>query len=86
MDKANRLYNRIEPFSARFLALGDVLAHIRHTCTDTGDPACIPQLWYWHGTVRQGSVMFNLSEEATPSSPLDVHTLCRSVTNIYSWV
>ena len=27
MVKANRLYNRIEPFSALFLALGIVLAH-----------------------------------------------------------
>ena len=35
----------------------------------------IPQQWYWHGSVWQGSVRFNLSEEATPSSPLDVHTL-----------
>ena len=77
MVKANRLYNRIEPFSVLFLALGIVLAR--------GDPARqpgIPQPWYWHGTVRQGSVRFNLSEEAPPSSPyssLDVlysvHTL-----------
>ena len=32
-----------------------------------GDPACrpcIPQLWYWHGSVRQGSDRFILSEEA----------------------
>ena len=28
MVKANRLYNRIEPFSALFLAHGIVLAHI----------------------------------------------------------
>ena len=31
--------------------------------TETLDPACqpgIPQQWYWHGTVRQGSVRFNL--------------------------
>ena len=28
MVKANRLYNRIEPFAALFWALGNVLAHI----------------------------------------------------------
>ena len=75
MVKANRLYKRIEPFSALFWAFGIV-----HTIAYTaiGDPARrpgIPQPLYWHGTVRQGSVRFNLSEEATPSSPLDVHTL-----------
>ena len=28
----------------------------------------IPQAWYWHGTVRQGSVRFNLTEEMSPPS------------------
>ena len=61
MAKANCLYNRIEPFFALFLALGNVLMHNAYTAI--GDPARrlgIPQLWYWHGTVRQGSVRFNL--------------------------
>ena len=37
-------------------------------CTAIGDPARqpgIPQQWYWDGTVRQGSVGFNLSEDAS---------------------
>ena len=44
----------------------------RHcTCayTETGDPARWPgisQPWYWHNTVRQGSVRFNLTEETSP--------------------
>ena len=70
MVKASRLYNRIEPFSALFLALGIVCTR---AYTAIGDPARrpgIPRPWYWHGTVRQGSVRFNFSEEATPSSPL----------------
>ena len=80
MVKANRLYNRIEPFSVLYWPLGIVITH-----TAIGDPARqpgIPQPWFLHGTVRQGSVRFNLSEEAPPSSPyssLDVlysvHTL-----------
>ena len=44
-----------------------------HTCAFTvtaiGDPALrpgIPQPWYWHGTVPQGSDRFNLTEEASP--------------------
>ena len=46
MDKANRLYNKIEPFSALFLALGDV----RYTAK--GDPDCRPAfLNYGIGTV-----------------------------------
>ena len=75
MVKDNRLYNRIEPFSA-CPVFGS--QHCTRAYTAIGDPARqpgIPQPWYWHGTVRQGSVRFNLSEEATPSSPLDVHTL-----------
>ena len=70
MVKANRLYNRIEPFSALFGALGIVLAHMYSAIGDPARRPGIPQPWYWHGTVRQGSVRFNLSEEATPSSPL----------------
>ena len=37
--------------------------HCTRAYTETVDPACrpsIPQQWYWHGTVRQGSVRFNL--------------------------
>ena len=53
--------------------------HCTCACTETGDPAhqpSIPQPWYWHGTVRQGSVRFNLTEEASPPtfSPLGVLT------------
>ena len=47
MVKANRLFNRIEPFAALFWALGNVLA----AYTETGDPAGrpgIPQPSYWH--------------------------------------
>ena len=74
MVRANRLYNRIEPFCPVFGS-----RHCTRAYTAIGDPARwsgIPQPWYWHGTVRQGSFRFNLSEEVTPSSPLDVHTLC----------
>ena len=69
MVKVNRLYNRIEPISVLFWALG---RHCIRAYTAIGDPAHqpgIPQPWYWHGTVRQGSVRFNLSEEVTPSFP-----------------
>ena len=32
--------------------------------TETADPACgITQQWYWHGTVWQGLVRFNLTED-----------------------
>ena len=51
----------IEPFAALFWALGIVLVQCAYT--ETVDPACqpsIPQQWYWHGTVPQGSVWFNL--------------------------
>ena len=57
-----RLHLRIKPFAVLFWALGIVLC----AYTETVDPACwpgIPQQWYWHGTVGQGSVMFNLSED-----------------------
>ena len=40
--------------------------------TAIGDPARwpgIPQPWYWHGTIRQGSVRFNWTEEASPPTP-----------------
>ena len=66
MVKVNRLYNRIEPFSALFWALYSRIYCDRWPARQPG----IPQPWYWHGTVRQGSVRVNLSEEATPSSPL----------------
>ena len=48
MVKANCLYDRIEPFSALFLALGIVL-------TAKGDPARqpgIPKPCYWYSTVQ----------------------------------
>ena len=57
-----RLHLRIEPFSVMFWALCIVLC----TYTKTVDPACrpgIPQQWYWHSTVRLGSVRINLSED-----------------------
>ena len=60
MVKVNRLYNRIEPFSALFSALGIVFAHMPYTAI--GDPARqpgIPQPWYWHDTVRQGLRLIN---------------------------
>ena len=40
--------------------------YLRIYCTAIGDPAPqpgIPQLWYWHVTVRQGSVRFNKAED-----------------------
>ena len=43
--------------------------HCTRAYTAIGDPARrlgIPQLWYWHGTVQQGSVRFNLREEESP--------------------
>ena len=53
-----------------FLENCPVLGSRHCTCayTETVDPACrpsIPQQWYWHGTVRQGSVRFNLIEDAS---------------------
>ena len=60
IGNVNRLHNIIEPFAALFWALGIVLAQC--ACTAIGDPARlpgIPQSWYWHGNVRQGSVRFN---------------------------
>ena len=67
----------------------------RHcTCayTETVDPACrpsIPQQWYWHGTVRQGSVRFNLREEESAPFPftilLYIIYLCGTVIRFSSW-
>ena len=40
--------------------------HCTRAYTETVDPACrpnIPQQLYWHGTVRQGSVRFNFTED-----------------------
>ena len=61
---------RVEPFAVLLWALSNVLAH-----TATGDPVRrtgIPQQWYLHGTVRQGSVRFkvrfNLIEDASAPS------------------
>ena len=65
----NRLCNRIKPFPALFWALGGIVHTCAFTVTAIGDPALrpgIPQPWYWHGTVPQGSDRFNLTEEASP--------------------
>ena len=51
MVKANRLYNRIEPFSALFLALSIVLAHILQKVTQ---PAGLAALNHGTGTVLHG--------------------------------
>ena len=79
---------RVEPFTVLFWALGFVLTHI---CTVTGDPARrpgIPQPWHWHCTVWQGSVRFNLLEDASAPSlypsrciiclcfPVSLNTVC----------
>ena len=51
-------------------------------CTETVDPACrprIPQQRYWQGTVRQGSVRFNLTEVESATC------LYRSCYIIYLW-
>ena len=56
IGKVNRLCKRIEPFPALFWALA-------------GRPG-IPKPWYWYGTVRQGSLRFNLTEEALPPTPV----------------
>ena len=45
--------------------------HCIHSYTAIGDPAHrpgFPQPWYWHGTILQGSVRFNLMEEVSPAS------------------
>ena len=60
----------IEPVAVRVCALGITLAHILKIVTQPVGRG-IPQLWYWHGSVRQGSVRFNLSGDALPPfSPL----------------
>ena len=65
IGKVNRLYNRVEPFAALFWALGIVLPQILQQVT----PGLASlNLWYWHGTVRQGSVWFNLMEEVSPTT------------------
>ena len=54
MVKANRLYNRIEPFAALFWTLGNLLAY-----TEAGDLARrlgIPQPSYWHGLYGRGQL------------------------------
>ena len=51
MVKANRLYDRIEPFFALFLALGIVLAHILQKVTQ---PAGLASLNHGTGTVLYG--------------------------------
>ena len=56
----------IEPFAEPVLGS----RQCTRTYTETVDPACrpgIPHQWYWHGTLRQGSVRFNLREEASLS-------------------
>ena len=51
MVKANRLYNRIEPFSVLFLALSIVLAHILEEVTQ---PASLASLNLGTGKVLYG--------------------------------
>ena len=56
MVKANRLYNRIEPFAALFWALGNVPTR---AYTEKGDPARrpdIPQPSYRHGLYGRGQL------------------------------
>ena len=63
--------------------LSIVLAHIL-----LGDPTRrpgSPQLWYWHGTVRQGSVRFNLTEEALPPNPFFLSSCTYSMTCTYRY-
>ena len=62
-----RLCNRIEPLRPCFMGS----RHCTCAYTAIGDPARrpgIPQAWYWHGTIWQGSVRFNLMEEVSPPS------------------
>ena len=77
MVKANRLHTRIEP------VLG--FRHCSRAYTAIGDPARrpgIPQQLYWHGTVRQGSVRFNLSKEAS-SPPLFLSRCTYSLVHLF---
>ena len=71
----------MEPFSVMFWALGIVLAHRLQKVTQPAAWPGIPQQWYRHGTIGQGSVRFNLSEEVTPPplSSLVVLSLCDQV-------
>ena len=39
------------------------------------DPACLPSiplLWYWHGTVRQGSIRFNTERRRASYLPVTI--------------
>ena len=57
--------------------------HCTRAYTETVDPACrpsIPQQRYWHGTVRHGSVRFNLIEDE--SAPCRFRWSCYI---IYLW-
>ena len=63
MGKVNRLCDRIEPFPALFWALGIALVHAYTAIDDLARRPGIPQLWYWNGTVWQGSVRLNLTDE-----------------------
>ena len=58
MAKANRLYNRIEPFAALFWALGNVLARILKQVTQ---PAGLASLNSRTGTDCTAGVRFNLT-------------------------
>ena len=55
MVKINRLYNRIEPFSALFWAIGIVLAHILQWVTQ---PASLASLNNGTGRVLYGRGQF----------------------------
>ena len=81
IGKVNCLCNRSEPFPALFWTLGIVLAHIHTYCKRWTSPRPgIPQLWYWHGTVRQGSIRFNLTEDKSATC------LLLSCNIIYLWI
>ena len=62
----------IEPFAVLFWALGIVLSHILQQLTQPAGQAYLNHAWYWHGTVRQGSVRFNLRERCLGPLPLPI--------------
>ena len=74
IGKVFRLYLRIEPFAALFWALGNVLPHILKLVTQ---PAGLASLNRGTGavlySVQQGSVRFNLTEEARPRLPFPLY-------------